>query len=49
MGQVSFIRLVRGPEFQQTIHQLYSKECSVLHLCRQFGELYFSAEKHYEW
>ena len=32
-----------------SIHQLCSKECSVQRLCRRFGELYFSAEKHYEW
>ena len=48
MGQVSFKRLVRGLEFQRTIHQLCSKECSVQRLYRWFVELYFSAEIHYE-
>ena len=45
----SFKRLFRGLKFQRMIHQLCSKECSVQRLCHQFGELYFSAEKHYEW
>ena len=36
-------------KFQRTVDQLCSKECSVQCLCRWFGELYFSAEKHYEW
>ena len=49
IGHVSFKRLVRGLEFQRTIDHLCSTECSVQCLCRQFAELYFYAEKHYEW
>ena len=49
MGHVRLKRPVRGLEFQWTTVQLCSKECSVRRLCRRFGELYFSAEKHYEW
>ena len=47
MGYISLKRLIRGLEFQRTIDQLCCKKCSVQRLCHRFGELYFSAEKHY--
>ena len=43
MAHVIFKRLVRGLEFQWTIDQLCTKECSVQCLCRQFGEIYFTS------
>ena len=36
MGHVSFKRLVRGLEFQRTVDQLCTKECSVQCLYRWF-------------